>query len=121
MVRVSKEKQKETLGRMKENRYQDMLFLRDIINEKLKWLKEQKKLALEYQERYKKELENIKAKYESELKNLANKVIGIDGAIVTLNEITNLKPKEVKAEKAKAKKEEEEAKSKEEKDDNPEN
>ena len=85
MSRISKEtlkeKQVETLDKMKENRYQDMVFLRDIINKKLVWA-----LA-----EHKKGLENIE--------EIKKQVTRLEGVILILKELANKKSEVIEKKK----------------------
>ena len=82
MTKVSKEKQKETLSKMKENRKEDMLFLRDAINDKIKWAIAEKK----------KGIDTIK-QLEDQIKDVRETVLRLDGALVVLKEMSELKSK----------------------------
>lgn len=85
MTKVSKEKQSETLSKMKENRYKDMLFLRDAINDKIKWAIAEKK----------KGLDTIK-QLEDQLQDVRNTILRLDGALVVLKEMSELKSEKPK-------------------------
>jgi len=62
MARVSKEKQKETLKRMKERRAEDSIHLRSIVGAKIKWAEDEYKKGKDYIEKTEKQIEIVKQK-----------------------------------------------------------
>ena len=58
MTRVSKEKQKATLKKMKETRAKDSIHLRSIIEKKLEWAKAEHKKGVDLIEALKKRVED---------------------------------------------------------------
>lgn len=80
MVKVSKNKQKETLKKMKQTRHEDMVFLRQIATQKLQWAKDEKQ----------KGLDKIK-EYEDALEDLRNTVMRLNGYIVACKELVEAK------------------------------
>lgn len=83
MSRVSKEKQAKTLEKMQKVRYEDTLFLREIIASKLKWANEEKQ----------KGLNNIKI-LEAQINVLKKSVLRLEGCILVLQEVSTI-PKDV--------------------------
>lgn len=76
MARVSKEKQAETLKKMKERRAEDSIHLRTIVNNKIKWAQEEHKKGLEYIEKLKKQIELTE-----------EKVLRLEGCISGLGQV----------------------------------
>lgn len=82
MARVSKEKQKETLNKMRETRADDYLFLREILSEKLAWSNEQLKKG--------KEAITV---HEDKVKELKEQVLRLEGSIIMINDVLSRAPK----------------------------
>jgi hypothetical protein len=76
MSRVSKEKQEKTLESMKDRRYNDTLFLREKMKDKVKWATEEKEKRVELIKKLEKQITILKA----EIQNL-------NGAIAVLNQL----------------------------------
>jgi hypothetical protein len=85
MTKISKEKQAETLKKMKDNRYQDAIFLRDVIKEKLDWANKERQ----------KGLDAIKS-YETEITKLKEQVLRLEGTIIILKQLAEAKKEEKK-------------------------
>ena len=88
MSRVSKEKIKDTQSSMKERRWQDMVFLREIIEEKLKWATGEKEKG-----------EKLISDYTKQIEILKTQVTKLDGSIYMLNVLKNTKPSNKKEDK----------------------
>lgn len=81
--KTKKAKMKKTLKKMKKVREEDSIFLRDRLNEKLKWLNEQRVKGV-------KAVENINIQQQNlnqQKQNLTNQILKIDGAIITLKDV----------------------------------
>ena len=77
------DKQKDTLKRMKEVRYEDCVFLRNIITEKLEWAKIEKEKGIKVIE---KQLQQVKENKET--------ITKLDGIIMVLTELLEIKKEE---------------------------
>ena len=100
-----KEKQEVTVSKMKKNRYKDTLFLRDVINDKLKWALAEKEKGLSTIEQHKNQIEA----HEKQIDIIKGQVTQLNGAVIILKELSTMNRKKVedkvKAEEAKLKKE----------------
>lgn len=86
-----KEKMEKTLERMNKVREEDSMFLRDKLNEKLKWLEEQRQKGTEAIKKIDLQQQTLLQQKQS----LTTQILKIDGAILTLKDILNTeKPKE---------------------------
>lgn len=85
MARVNKEKQKETLDKMKETRAKDYVFLRDILSQKLTWAQDQIKQG-----------QDAILAHEKKTKELKEQVLRLEGSIIMIKEVMNKVPEEDK-------------------------
>ena len=69
MARVSKEKQAETLKKMKKRREEDSIHLRSIVEQKIKWASEEREKGL-------KQIETLK-----------QQVLKLEGSIIILKQV----------------------------------
>jgi len=90
MAKQSKKKQEETLERMKETRYEDMIFLREVAKQKFKWAEEERQ----------KGLDQIK-KYEEAIENTKKTVTRLYGYMVACKELFEAKPEKPNKEEKK--------------------
>ena len=81
-----KVRQAKTLEKMKQTRYDDTLFLRDIISKKFAWAIEEKQ----------KGLVTIK-QLENRLVEVKKSILKLDGCILTLSEIIAIKNEKKKS------------------------
>jgi len=74
------DKQKVTLARMKKTRKADYIFLREIINDKLKWIKEEKLKG-----------QKVIETYNEKVRETEDQVKMLDGAIIALEDVLHTK------------------------------
>lgn len=77
MSRVSKERQAQTLEDMKQRRYEDTLFLREIVKQKLAWAIAEKEKGLE-----------IIKQHEAQIQVLRTQITRLEGCIMILNDLS---------------------------------
>lgn len=80
-MRVSKEKQDQTLQDMKQRRCEDYIFLRDITQKKLDWAIAEKKKGIEAIERYQKEIAVLE-----------KQVLRLEGGIIIMTDLLKQEP-----------------------------
>jgi len=94
MVRKKKNKVKKTQKKMKEARKKDYIALREIMQKKLEWAKDEKNKGRNLIEHEKEKIENSKRIIE----NTQEVVYKLTGIITAFNDILNKCPKEKKKE-----------------------
>lgn len=82
MGRVSKERQEQTLNDMKQRRYEDTLFLREIIKQKIAWAVAEKEKGIE-----------IIKQHENQIQTIKTQITRLEGCIMVLNELSKLENK----------------------------
>ena len=88
LPKTKKQKMEETLKRMEETRNKDDKFLRDVIEQKLKWAMDEKE----------KGLKTIEKQFQ-QIKDNQDILMKIDGIILVLRELLGINPENIKEEK----------------------
>ena len=83
MVRVSKKKQDATLKRMKTQRKNDYIFLRDEVIAKLKWAENEKKIG-----------EATLKDYAMKTRAVNQQILRLEGIILVLKELSEKTPED---------------------------